>query len=125
MEKMYTEYIQEHNRYRTGGRELAPDVRLPQTTSSQAQWLGANESRIADRRLVKMEWASKSYSPLQVMGGRATGNSAMPTTLRAFRAIKRHDVQTYQLLVRGGMRARSWLTVEMKSEERGSSAESF
>ena len=59
MGKMYTEYSQGHNRYRTGGRELAREARLPQTTSLKKQWLGANEAHITDRRLMKMEWASK------------------------------------------------------------------
>ena len=101
MGEMYTDYYQEYGRYRTGGRELAPEVKLPNTTSLKGESLEANEARIGDRRLVKMEWASKSDSPLQVIGGSATGNRAMPATLRASQEPKQRDVQTYLLLIRG------------------------
>ena len=116
--EMYTSYYQERGRYRTGGRELSPELKLPQTTSLKEQWLEANEARRPEKRMGKLKWATQSDSAIQVMGGRATGN-VLPTTRQAYQALKRQAVHTFQLLARGGMMGRNWLVMEMKSEEWG------
>lgn len=42
LDAMYAEYRPEQGRYRTGGRQLAPDVTLAQTTSWKEHWSEAN-----------------------------------------------------------------------------------
>ena len=121
--EMYAEDYREQGRYRTGGREISPELKLPQTTSLKEQWLEANDARREDRRIEKMNRATQSDSAIHVTEGRPTGNSALPTSRQAFESWKRHDVQTYQLLVRGGMMARTWLRMGIKAEGWGSIVE--
>ena len=66
--------------------------------------------------MMKMNWATKSDSALQVAGARAACNSSLPKTLQAYQAAKRQAAKTYQLLVRGGMMARKWIRMDIKSE---------
>ena len=104
---MYKAYYQEHGRYRTGGRELSPEIKLPQTTSLKEQRIEGNEARRAEKRQAETKWAALSDSALQAMDERAAGNSALPKTRQAYQAVKRQAIQTYQLLVRGGIMARN------------------
>ena len=66
-----------------------------------------------------MKWTTQSDSALQLIDERAAGNSVLPKTRQAYQAVKRQAIQTYQLLVRGGMMARDWLRMEIKSGEWG------
>ena len=114
---MYAEYHKEHGRYRTGGRKLAPEVKLAHTTSWEEHWSDANEARRANKGEIKR--AAQSDSPHQVMGDRITGNCPMPATRQLYRAIMRRAIQVYQTLKRGGLAARNWHRVEIKSEDWG------
>ena len=116
---MYTAYYQGRGRYLAGGRELGPELKLPQTTSLKEQWLEANEARRTQKRMGKMKRTTKSDSAIQAMVGRSTGNSATPTTRQEYQELKRQDVHTYQLLARGGMMARNRSVVDMESGEWG------
>ena len=114
--KMYAGQPPEQDRYRTGGRQIAPEVKLAQTTSWKEHWSEAADLRISGKSKVKR--GDQSGSALQVVDGRLKGCRPLPLTRELYLDTRRRAIQTSQTLTRGGSTDRNWLRMEIKSEDR-------
>ena len=83
----------------TGGNQLAPPVKLPQSTSRNDRWSESNES--GETRRVPVPWGIQSDSARKPAGRQVAGNRSLQETRRLYQAIMRQAVETYQIPRRG------------------------
>ena len=118
----YNDEPSSENRYRTGGKRLAPAVRLPYSTSFQDSWSGETTRRLKDKP--PEVWGINSDSAKHIVNEKVAGNLPLPTTHWNYHVIMRQVVERYQRMKRGGLTCRNWIRVECASENWDAAAES-
>ena len=109
----YEERENDMDRYRTGGKRMAPPVILLMFTSYQDSWSEEAENRAAERKIEV--WGINSDSKKTLANEELTGNRPLPTTHRNYHIIWRQIMEWRQRFRRGWYASRNWLMVEFAS----------
>ena len=72
LQTCYAKEFPRESGYRAGGKRLAPEIQLPQTTSRNDNWLTANETR--RNRGTWEHWRTQSDSELRPVDEQIAGN---------------------------------------------------
>ena len=103
------------DRYRTGGKRLAPPITLTRSTSFQDRWAEEAEKRGI---VAKPEvWKTVSDSKRVVVNEMLTGNRALPVIHWNYHTMWRQVIEWCQRTRRGGFASRNWLRMEFKTED--------
>ena len=105
----------DEDRYRTGGRQLAPPIALTKSTSFQDRWAEEAEKRgiVAHPDV----WKTMSDAKKVVASEMLTGNRPLPPTYWNYHTMWRQILEWAQRTRRGGLTSRNWLRMEMKIED--------
>ena len=95
----YEERENDMDRYRTGGKRMAPPVILLMFTSYQDSWSEEAENRAAERKIEV--WGINSDSKKTLANEELTGNRPLPTTHRNYHIIWRQIMEWRQRFRRG------------------------